>query len=248
MLGNIPAIEIAFSSLTNGYIRVYGDGEESKGVINGIHPVMGSFRLTFLGASTPNIPFSASSEEIRHALEELSTIGTVKVSMDTVGIRMKRNGHENLSPCRTGVFNLWAITFADDNNLGCEPGYWNKCPSNINDVDLLGVNGDLLSSPRPELWQGNSLIEVFEVQKGTDENVRQNYSDLFDISIVINHSEKQYVGIGMFEMKTIWCQYTNSSIGNETVKGSFVLEFERTKIQVSASLSVLDFKSFSVQK
>ena len=68
----------------------------------GVSPLGGSFIVSFGAGTTGNIPFEATAAEMKTALEEISTIGTVDVQRNFLG-----NGHR------------WTVTFLS--NLGNLP-------------------------------------------------------------------------------------------------------------------------------
>ena len=71
---------------------------------------------------------------------------------------------EFLFPPKPPVFNIWSIAFAD---LGCEPGSWHLCPSNIRDLGNLDCDAAQFSkSPNPSQKQNKPSISVCKMKKG----------------------------------------------------------------------------------
>ena len=88
-LGDVTSIGINLSSLQNGSITIHGNGEGQHGAVNGISPIMGYFTLFHEGISTIPIAVDAPAREVKMALESLSSIGSVSVTKDLIGVRRK---------------------------------------------------------------------------------------------------------------------------------------------------------------
>ena len=105
---------------------------------------MGYFTLFHEGISTIPVAVDAPAREVKMALESLSSIGSVSVTKDLIGVRRNSNG-QNLVPGATSLSSVWSVTFGSESEGGCHPGSWDKCPSNIGDVPPLEIDASLIS-------------------------------------------------------------------------------------------------------
>jgi len=100
-MGNVPTMVIHPTSLTPS-----GTASASIGVVKDGNVLGGTFRLTFRNQTTGNIPYDASEQQMRVALERLSTVGTVAVSR---GLVTNQRGYS------------WVVTFSSPLNSGNVP-------------------------------------------------------------------------------------------------------------------------------
>eukprot|EP00804_Cyclotella_cryptica_P021433 CCRYP_005783-RA/>CCRYP_005783-RA protein AED:0.00 eAED:0.00 QI:831/1/1/1/1/1/3/2372/6166 len=246
VLGNVASISINFDALLNGAMTIY-DGDEQHGAVNGISPMMGHFTLTHDGVTTVPIAVDASAADLKMALETLPSIGSISVTKDLIGIRQSING-ENLAPGTTSLVNIWSVTFAPDNQDGCHPGSWEKCPSNIGDVTNLEVDTALVSFEiGATQQQSGPIIEVFEVRKGFTGNFIED-ADGVEIDFSLLHNVVPGVGIGMAEIHELSCTYAENAISANNNSGSFELEILNKRITFKAQTSMSQLKNMLKQE
>lgn len=174
----LEIIEYQFNN--DGMIVVYGNGEDQKGAINGFGPLMGSFRLSYDGDETIDIPSNASEEHVKRALEALPSIGAISVSKDSVGLCLDREGN-NLVSDRTCGSNFWIITFGDETR-GCNPPEWRFCPAMIGDINAIQINDSLvIPDTYTNIKDFQPQLSSVTIQNGTTGN---NVTD-FDGNIEI---------------------------------------------------------------
>jgi len=70
---------------------------------------MGYFTLFHEGISTIPVAVDAPAREVKMALESLSSIGSVSVTKDLIGVRRNSNG-QNLVPGATSLSSVWSVT------------------------------------------------------------------------------------------------------------------------------------------
>ena len=90
--GDLQPVTITSSSMENGQMLIYGNGQDSKGTVNGIHPVMGTFTLSMGKEISGPISADATALEIKTCLEKMTNIGSITVSKDAFGIRIGSDG------------------------------------------------------------------------------------------------------------------------------------------------------------
>lgn len=238
---DVQAISIISSTLQNGSMEIYGNGEEIFGAVNGIGPIMGSFTLSFEGSTTSDIEVSASAYEMQSKLEDLPTIGSVSVSKDIIGLSMTNDGVVVVSD-ETSLLSVWTVIFADASNSGCESGSWGNCPANIGDVDLLVADSSSLEqisgiSQHPN----NPKIDVFESTKGSMGNDRSADSDLSRVKFFMQHSLHS-AAIGMHEVQTIECKYDSLMTMNDSSR-FFLLHYMSESITVNVTTTLEQFEN-----
>ncbi|KAL9189871.1 hypothetical protein ACHAXT_009546 [Thalassiosira profunda] len=235
VLGDAEPIGVNFDALENGSLSIYGDGEGSQGAVNGIAPIMGTFTLSHEGETTAPIPVDATAEDVKAALENLSSVGSVGVTKDVVGIRQASDG-QNIVPGTTSLYSIWSVTFADSNEDGCHPGAWDKCPANIGDVEPLVVDATSLTHDIGATQQQSApSIEVYEVQKGSAGNLLEEAEGLADIQFSLAHNLVQGVGVGMQEVHELRCDALDAA-------GSFELGVLGKRISVDAQTTIEELK------
>ena len=241
-LGNVAAIEVNIDSLQNGSISIHGSGEGHQGAVNGISPIMGRFTMSHEGFSTHSIAVDASAADVKAALESLPTIGSVSVTKDVIGIRLDENG-ENLVPGTTSLFSVWSVTFAHENDGGCFPGSWDKCPSNIGDVMTLNIDASMISFEIGSTQQQASPnIKIYEVRKGTSGNFIHD-PDEVEIDFSLTHDIAIDTGIGMAATYEVSCSYSPEAIAANDPSGSFVINVLDKKIVVTAQTTMAQLKN-----
>jgi hypothetical protein len=214
VLGDVAAIAINFDSLQNGSITIHGNGEGEHGAVNGISPIMGHFTLSHKGAFTHPISVDASAEDIKTALESLSSIGSVSVTKDLIGIRRDDSG-QNLVPGMTSLVSIWSVTFASKTEDGCQPGSWDKCPSNIGDIPTLEIDTSLVLFDIGATQQQTApTIKVIEVRKGSSGNFIEE-TDQVEINFSLVHDVDSTVGIGVEAVHELTCSYSPEAISAE---------------------------------
>jgi len=241
-VGDLIPFEILSSSMKNGSFKVYGNGEELKGAINGIHPYMGTFTLFFGEYSTPPIKAGASSTEMKGALESIPSIGSVSVTKDNLGIRISKD-NSIITPVALSLFSVWSITFADDKGERCAYGSWKFCPANIGDLEILRANSSLLEYASGKTQkQRKPKINIYETKKGSLGNNRSDGNDILKIGMSLIHKTKHEYGIKMENVKTLKCTYIDKSFLEEN-QASFKLHFMSETAIISANASVSEFKN-----
>ncbi|KAL7430197.1 hypothetical protein ACHAXM_002057 [Skeletonema potamos] len=241
-LGNVEPISLNFNGLENGSMFIYGNGEEEHGAVNGIRPIMGYFTISHNGMKTDLLALEASAIDVKTALESLPTIGSVYVTKDMVGLLRDKEG-QNLVPGTTSLFGIWSITFSDERTPGCEPGSWDKCPSNIGDVTPLVIDTSMLSFEIGSTQQQPTpTMEAIEVRKGSNGNIYDNVGEQPEIEFSLTHDLIPHVGIGMFEVHSITCSYTAAALEAHDSKGAFELRILDKRIHIDAFTSMSDLK------
>lgn len=102
-MGNVPQMTAIFSALT----PVYDVNVVVGTTVNG-NVVGGLYRLTFEGQTTSSLSFDASENDVRVALETLSSIGTVVVSRTEPTAQLEY---------------AWFVTFTSAVNSGFQPKF-----------------------------------------------------------------------------------------------------------------------------
>ena len=234
-LGNLEALDVSISALepADGYMTVFGNGEEDHGAVNGINLIMGYYRLVYEGESTIPISADASAEEVKVALDNLPSIGSVGVTKEMFGLRLGMDG-QNVYPGKASLFTIWTITFADDSKDGCEPGFWDKCPANIGDLPSLMIDPTLLTYEIGATQQQLSpKIKIFEVKKGSTGNTIDSGSPA-DIEFSLSHNLIPDVGIELHEVHTLSCSYSTEALVEGENEGSFELIILNKNIIIDA--------------
>jgi len=80
------------------------------GSVDGVHPLWGSFTLSFKGQTTRPLSFDATSAEIESALIALPSIGGVSVEHVIAGSAIDSLEH-NFHPNSTALFDYWMVVF-----------------------------------------------------------------------------------------------------------------------------------------
>eukprot|EP00970_Alexandrium_tamarense_P002964 scaffold427_cov103-Alexandrium_tamarense.AAC.19 len=242
IFGDVEPISVNFDALSNGSMTIYGHGEEDQGAVNGISPIMGHFTITHNGDATVPIHVDASADDIKVAMENLPSIGSVSVTKDVVGIRHDFDNHNSV-PGSTSLFNIWTVTFAHDDEEGCHAGSWDKCPSNIGDVSSLMVDSSLLHYEVGSTQQQPApLVAVFEVKKGSPGNLIDAADDV-DIQFTLAHDTLAEVGIGTSELHILRCSYTPEALEANDASGSFEIHVFNKRIVIDAQSSMAQLKN-----
>ncbi|KAL3774885.1 hypothetical protein ACHAW5_007303 [Stephanodiscus triporus] len=237
-LGNLEPVSVSFNALEDGDMTIFGNGEQDQGAVNGISPIMGYFRLAHDGAITTPISADATAEEVKAALEDLPSIGSLSVTKDIYGLRLGTDGR-NIYPETASLFSVWTIKFADDSEDGCEPGSWDKCPTNIGDLPPLVIDSSLLTYDIGATQQQFApSIQVFEVKKGSTGNLIDNAESQSDLDFSLSHNLMSGVGIGMHEVHTLSCSYSSDALSAEDATGSFELNILNKDWKVDALMSL----------
>lgn len=234
-LGNVEPISVSFDALDDGSISLLGNGEEHFGAVNGISPIMGYFTLSYDSETTDPIGVDATAGEVKIALENLQSIGSVSVTKDLLGTRESMDGKP--------PFSIWSITFADENEDGCEPGSWDKCPANIGDLPPLVIDSTLVVYDiGATQLQPAPIISNFEVVKGSAGNAFDDTTGQSILDFSLAHNLMQGVGIEMNEAHTLSCSYSSEALLAADPTGSFELIIlnKRILIDAQASLYVLN--------
>ncbi len=231
-LGNVEPIGVSFVALDDGSISIMGNGEEDTGAVNGISPIMGHFTLSLEGETTALISVTATAGEMEIALEDLVSIGSVSVTKDLFG------SHENTDG--VSLFSIWSITFApEENELGCEPGSWDKCPANIGDVPPLVIDSTSIEYiVGATQLQPAPIIRNFEVKKGSAGNTFNDNAGPSNLDFSLSHNLMQGVGIEMHEVHTLACSYSPEALVAADPTGSFELGVLNTRILIDAQASL----------
>ncbi|CAM9397977.1 unnamed protein product, partial [Hapterophycus canaliculatus] len=137
--GDVPAISFAAAETFTGTVTM-----STVGSLEGIAPLWGTFELGFGGETTSPLYADASADDVKAALEELSTVGGVSVTLGHIGISLGSDGaafplggdigNENM----TSLFPVWTVTF--DGDCSFEDDVWTSCPANIGDLEPLAVD------------------------------------------------------------------------------------------------------------
>ena len=238
-LGDVEPVSVSFDALENGLMSIFGNGQEHQGAVNGISPIMGYFRLTHNGAITDPISVDATAEELKTALENMTSVGSVGVTKDAFEIRHGRDG-QNVYPGTTTLFSIWSVTFADDGVYNCHPGSWDNCPANVGDVAPLEIDSSLLGyTIGASQQQSAPSVEVFEVKKGSAGNFIDEAEGQSEIEFSLSHNLMQGVGIELHEEHTIACSYSPEAIGPA---GSFELEVLDEHVLIDAQTTLQELK------
>jgi len=199
-LGDVEPPNVSFNALENGAMSIFCNGEEHYGAVDGISPIMGYFTLSLDGDESSLISVTASEEEMKTALENLPSIGSVSVTKDVFGIRQDQDG-QNIFSGETSLFSIYTITFADTSEDGCEPGHWDKCPPNIGDVSPLVVDSSMVTYDIGTTQQQSApTIEVFEVVEGSTGNMLDDADDQVSIDFSLSHNIEEDVNIYSYDM------------------------------------------------
>ncbi|KAL7538362.1 hypothetical protein ACHAXR_010787, partial [Thalassiosira sp. AJA248-18] len=239
-LGDVVPVNVSFDALENGSISIFGDGEGHQGAVNGVSAIMGHFSLTHDGETTTPISVDATDQELKAALENLPSVGSVSVTKDMFGIRRGKDG-QNIVPGTSSLFSIWSIKFADDSEDGCHTGSWDKCPANIGDVAPLVIDASMLAYEIGATQQQSApSIENFEVKKGSAGNLLDDVDGQSEIHFSLSHNLMQGVGIELQEVHTIACAYSTEALD---ASGSFGLEILNKRILVDAQASMSELKA-----
>ncbi|GMH48103.1 hypothetical protein TL16_g00217 [Triparma laevis f. inornata] len=126
-------------------------------VTNGEAPISGSFRLTYEGESTPPLIHDCTSQEVKVALESLTTVGVVGVSRF-----VNNNGHDYLITFTTELGPLSVINVDDSELTGpSAKAQVNTMTSGVVPTDygsLTVASGSALSQTVTGLTQGTAYI------------------------------------------------------------------------------------------
>jgi hypothetical protein len=241
-LGDVAVIEVNLDALQNGVMAIHGNGEGQHGAVDGISPIMGYFTLSHDGVPTVPIAVDASAEDVRTALENLPSIGSVSVAKDLIGIRRGVDG-DNLVPGTTSQFGVWSVTFADDREDGCHPGSWDKCPMNIGDVSMLEVDSSLVSFEIGASQQQSApTIDVTEVRKGSTGNSIVD-PDQVTVDFTLSHDIEPGVGIDRAAVHILTCAYSAKAIAANDPSGSFHISVFDKRITVNAQSNMSQLKN-----
>jgi hypothetical protein len=102
-MGNVPQMTAIFSALTPVYdVNVVVGTTVDGNVVGGL------YRLTFEGQTTSSLSFDASENDVRVALETLSSIGTIVVSRTGPTAQLEY---------------AWSVTFTSNVNSGFQPKF-----------------------------------------------------------------------------------------------------------------------------
>lgn len=186
---DVPSLEIIDYDFQSGSIVVYGDGQDDVGAIDGLGPLMGSFRLSYGDYETDDIRGDASAEEVEQALEKLPTVGSITVSKDSVGLCLDHTGI-NLAGLKTCGSNLWIIAFGNVNKR-CKPPDWKYCPPMIADVSLIQVDATQLTNPSyaPSTIFKPILVSSV-IRHGTQGNDVLGFTDTDIVSASFSHKHE----------------------------------------------------------
>ena len=240
-LGNVVPIGVSFDALDDGYIIVLGNGEEHSGAVNGISPIMGYFTLSLDGETSAPISVDATAVDVQVALENLVSIGSVSVTKDVFGSQAYTDV--------MSLFSIWSITFADEDEYGCEPGSWDKCPANIGDVSSLVIDSTLVEYVEGATQlQPAPIIRNFEVTKGSTGNALDNIAGQSSLDFTLAHNLVQGVGIGMNEVHTLTCSYSSEALMAADPTGSFELSVLNKIIRIDAQSSLHELNAILSQE
>jgi len=131
-----------------------------EAVLRALRPVWGSFALSFKGESTDPIPFDASDDELKSAIDSLEVVGEVTVSMDLLG---------------AGMFRIWSVTFDGSSS-------W---PMNVGSLPRVLSNTESLSRPSNPPGLAAPKLDIRVTNHGNVGNPRRDGSDLSSLSIRI---------------------------------------------------------------
>jgi hypothetical protein len=170
--------------------------------ISGVHPLWGTFTLSFRGMHTDPIPFDATAGLLKSKLEKLSTIGKVRVTENGYGY--------DTSSVYSGtarVQKIWTVDF-DQNRLLVKGGD----PTNVGPLPKFEVNDlqtDLKAQYNPHSRQRAPTVIVKRTRKGSSGNPREDPKDWRNIHVLLRHSTKNNTDISMYEEQRIACNATS---------------------------------------
>ena len=241
IVNDIPPFQVVSFSGSSGSFEIFGDGEDEYGAVNGLNPLMGHFSISFGGESTTSIPVYASANEVESKLKTLSKIGSVAVSKNTVELA-HINEHDDFAKNGIGLYSIWSITFADVNTINCRPNYWENCPSNIGDVDILKVDTSSTYTVLGNQDPSKRGIYVVEAVKGMLGNNRTDESTDLSVEFEMRHSANLDTGISSHEYQTLTCSYDPTALILGHRNGTFTLNYLSERVMVDATSNIESLK------
>ena len=192
---------------SNKCLRCLGYGQ-----VDGVHPVWGTFTLSFNDWTTDPIRADASADDFRGALEALPSIGDVTVFKTTVGQcldQLDRQIFPNASR-----LSVWEVHF----DGRCAISGWDFCPDTLGDVMALEADSSgLMYDLSPYERQAAPYVRVTEAIKGTTGNLVTSSSGDEVIESAATHLQYTDVGIDMYETQRIRCAQTDVGLANFSI-------------------------------
>ena len=183
-MGDVPQMTVVSSSLTPVPTAVASTSTVVQGNVIG-----GSFRLGFEGQMTSSLPYDASANDVRLALERLTTLGVVVVSRTGPDYQ---NGY------------AWTVTFADPMNAGNMPAiipqYAGLTVSSVGaavNMSVASTDGNQIGGTFTVSWTNQASTPVTGTTapiafNATASQVRSPWVSPSPTSLPLGHSLTQY--------------------------------------------------------
>ena len=198
--GDLPLLEITDTlTLTTGGVALTPATKQISVTVDGIHPLWGTFTISFRGQVTAPLQHDATAVEVKAALEALTTIGVVTVTESGYG---------------TDVFSrpiqkIWTVRFNKQRYVVVGGD-----PTNVGPLPLFSTDDSgLLCTTHTR--QRKPTLHVNRILLGSTGNAREDEYDRKNVTVLLTHTTRTNHKISMFEKQIMTC---TASAGTFTLK------------------------------
>ncbi|CAM9800578.1 unnamed protein product [Ectocarpus sp. 6 AP-2014] len=242
--GDVPSLSFAPAETFTGTVTI-----STAGSLEGIAPLWGTFELGYGGETTSPLYADATADDVKAALEDLSTVGGVSVTLGHIGLSLGSDGtvfppggDDSGNDNVTSLFPVWTVAF--DGDCSFENNVWTSCPANVGDLEPLVVDTSGLGwEESPYKHQAPPEIRVYEITNGTAGNNQVDERDwnTLAVSLFLEDNSTDIAAIGMNEKQGFTC---HTEAGGSNSSAYIVLEFMGQSATIKANATIPDFADY----